>query len=301
MNRSNSTWLLATAVTLALGSGSAFADDKTPAKDHSMMPKDQSMMEQRQNMKDNQPCGPIANARQEAQIWTTYALSPYLRANDISVAVVDGDVTLTGKVEEDVQKDLAGAIAAGVSGVKHVDNQINVDADYKIPDRSNTRGYGAVVDDATITTAVKSKLLWSKHTEGMDTTVETTDGKVVLSGIVHTVAAKQQAEKLAKNTDGVRSVDNKLMVSADAPKVKSDSKKPDAKGTVIADSWITTKVKSTFMYSSNVSGSDISVNTDKGVVTLAGTVGSGSEQALAIELAQNIRGVKSVSSKQLVF
>mgnify|MGYP006197596837 FL=1 len=55
------------------------------------------------------------------------------------------------------------------------------------------------------------------------------------------------------------------------------------------------------MYSSNVASSDISVNTDNGVVTLAGKVGSGAEQALAIELAQNIRGVKSVSSKQLVF
>lgn len=54
------------------------------------------------------------------------------------------------------------------------------------------------------------------------------------------------------------------------------------------------------MYSSNVSGSDISVNTDKGVVTLIGKVDSGVEQALAIELAQNIRGVKSVSSEQLI-
>lgn len=69
----------------------------------------------------------------------------------------------------------------------------------------------------------------------------------------------------------------------------------------IADSWITTKVKSTFMYSSNVNSSDISVNTDKGIVTLAGNVDSGAEQALAIELAQNIRGVKSVNAKQLIF
>jgi osmotically-inducible protein OsmY len=69
----------------------------------------------------------------------------------------------------------------------------------------------------------------------------------------------------------------------------------------MSDSWITTKVKSTFMYSSNVSGADISVNTEKGVVTLSGKLDSGAEQALAIELAQNIRGVKSVSAKQLVF
>jgi len=58
-------------------------------------------------------------------------------------------------------------------------------------------------------------------------------------------------------------------------------------------------VKSTFMYSTNVDGSDISVNTDKGIVTLSGKVDSGAERALAIELTQNVRGVKSVNSKSL--
>lgn len=279
MTQFNNKLLLAAAVALALGSGQTIADDKMAAKQQS---------------------GPITNARQEAQIWTTYSLSPYLRSNDLSVSVEDGKATLTGNVEEDVHKDLAGAIAAGVTGIKDVDNQILVDADYK-PPTSSTRGYGDVVDDATITTAVKSKLLWSKHTEGMDTKVVTHNGKVELSGTVATQQAKQQAEKLAKNTDGVRSVNNQLLVSDNKADTKGYGKNDDKKGTLISDSWITTKVKSTFMYSSNVSSADISVNTDNGIVTLAGKVDSGVEQALAIELAQNIRGVRSVSSKQLIF
>ncbi|WP_372626895.1 BON domain-containing protein [Arsukibacterium sp.] len=280
MKTLNRKLLLAGAITLALGSSNLLADDKMAMKDHS---------------------GPIVNARQEAQIWTTYALSPHLRATDISVAVLDGKATLTGSVADDVQKDLAGAIASGVGGVKDVDNQIKVDADYKKPEHTGSRGYGGAVDDATITAAVKSKLLWSKHTEGMETKVETKDGKVELSGTVGSQQAKQQAEKLAKNTNGVRAVDNKLQISDKPAKGKSANKEDKEKGTVIADSWITTKVKSTFMYSSNVAGSDISVNTDNGIVTLSGKVDSGAEQALAIELAQNIRGVKSVSSKQLIF
>ncbi|MNP74051.1 Osmotically-inducible protein Y precursor [compost metagenome] len=67
----------------------------------------------------------------------------------------------------------------------------------------------------------------------------------------------------------------------------------------VADSWITTKVKSTLMYSSNVSGSAISVSTNGGIVTLSGLVASGVERDLAIELAQNVRGVKSVRSSEL--
>jgi osmotically-inducible protein OsmY len=54
------------------------------------------------------------------------------------------------------------------------------------------------------------------------------------------------------------------------------------------------------MYSRNVNGSDINVSTNAGVVTLSGKLDSGVERALAIELAQNIRGVKSVQSKELI-
>ena len=279
MNLNTSKLLLAGAVALALSNNLAVADDKTAEKTEN---------------------GALTNARQEAQIWTTYALSPYLRANNLSVSVQNGKAILSGSVEEDVHKELAGEIAEGVSGINDVDNKITVDADYKATN-SGTRGYGDVVDDATITTAVKSKLLWSKHTEGMDTKVVTNNGKVELSGTVASQQAKQQAEKLAKNTDGVRSVSNRLVVSASSDNGKTYRKQDADKGTMISDSWITTKVKSTFMYSSNVASSDISVNTDKGIVTLAGKVDSGIEQALAIELAQNIRGVKSVSSKQLIF
>ena len=53
------------------------------------------------------------------------------------------------------------------------------------------------------------------------------------------------------------------------------------------------------MYSTNVKGSDIAVSTNAGVVKLTGKVDSGAERALAIELAHNVRGVKSVDSTAL--
>jgi hyperosmotically inducible protein len=238
----------------------------------------------------------ITNARQETQIWTTYALSPYLRANDLKVSVQNGKATLTGKVEEDVNKDLAKQIALGVDGIKSVDNQIVVQADYVPSAKSASRGYGEVIDDATITAAVKSKLMWSRHTDGFTTNVETKSGKVTLTGTADSAADKDTAGHLAMHTRGVIAVDNRLVVEAKAAKTDSSAHKA---GTEIADSWITTKVKSTYAYSSNVDGSDISVSTVKGVVTLTGKVDSGAERALAIELAKNVRGVKSVQSKGL--
>ena len=268
--------LLATAVALAIATSSVAATAATtPSQD-------------------------VTNARQESQIWTTYALSPFLRANDLKVSVHEGKATLTGNVEESVNKDLAEQIALGVNGIKDVDNQIKVQADYTPPARSTDRSYGEVIDDASITSAVKSKLVWSKNTEGLTANVETKRGKVTLVGSADSAATKDLAGKLAMGTRGVMSVDNQLVVkSAKAGTAATATSSTQEAGKDMSDGWITTKVKSTYMYSSNVDGSDISVNTDKGIVMLSGKVDSGAERALAIELAQNVRGVKSVQSKAL--
>lgn len=243
----------------------------------------------------------VTDARQEAQIWTTYTLSPYLRANDLNVTVHEGKATLTGKVNEDVNKDLAKQIALGVNGIKEVDNQIVVLADYE-PTPGTVRNYGQVVDDASITAAVKSKLVWSKHTDGQTTEVETNGGTVTLTGTAESAKAKLAAERLALNTNGVVAVSNQLVVSTAAPSMTDKAKSSTAQaGREIADSWITTKVKSTLLYSSNVKGSDVEVTTKGGVVTLGGKLGSGAERALAVELADNVRGVKSVNAKGLAF
>lgn len=240
----------------------------------------------------------ITNARQESQIWTTYALSPYLRANDIKVSVDDGKATITGIVEEDVNKDLATAIAMGVKGIKDVDNKIEVRADYK--PTKNERGYGDHVDDLAITSTIKSKLFWSKYTNSQSIKVSTLDGKVTLEGNADTEEAKKLASRLATDTRGVRSVENKLIINKTPGLTGTAKASTKEVGDAISDSWITTKVKSTLLYSSNVKGTDIEVNTTDGVVTLSGKLDTGAERALAIELAKNVRGVKSVQAKTLI-
>jgi len=242
----------------------------------------------------------ITEARQETQIWTTYALSPYLRAHNIKVSVDNGKATLTGKVDEEVNKELAKQIALGVSGIKQVDNQLIVDGDYTPGPKNTGRSYGEMVDDASISTVVKSKLLWSKEAQGISVNVETKSGKVTLLGTADSAAAKELAGALANNTHGVVSVNNKLVVDpSNATLAQSVEKKSDKVEQVFSDSWITTKVKSTLMYSSNVNSSNISVSTKNGVVSLSGKVNSGAEHALALKLANNVRGVKSVNGSAL--
>lgn len=82
-----------------------------------------------------------------------------------------------------------------------------------------TRGQetvGSYIDDATITTAVKAKLLEDKTTGGLAISVETLNGTVSLSGFAQSQAESTQAESIARNTKGVKAVRNHLIVRAPA-------------------------------------------------------------------------------------
>lgn len=67
-------------------------------------------------------------------------------------------------------------------------------------------------------------------------------------------------------------------------------------GEYASDAMITTKVKGAFVADSALSALDIAVETNDGVVTLTGTVGSQAELEQAARVARDIEGVKQVKN-----
>lgn len=67
----------------------------------------------------------------------------------------------------------------------------------------------------------------------------------------------------------------------------------------ISDTWITTKVKSAFATTQGVGVTDISVDTNDGVVMLSGKVKSSAEITRAVDTARSVRGVKAVEAAKL--
>ena len=66
---------------------------------------------------------------------------------------------------------------------------------------------------------------------------------------------------------------------------------------VIDDTVITAKVKAALLIEPEVKSTALSVETDKGIVTLKGTVATPSQVKRAIETARHVEGVKSVKSE----
>ncbi len=78
-----------------------------------------------------------------------------------------------------------------------------------------TRGQetvGAYIDDAAITTSVKSRFVESKLVDASSISVETLKGTVMLSGFAKNSTEKSTAESIASNVNGVKSVNNSITV-----------------------------------------------------------------------------------------
>lgn len=66
------------------------------------------------------------------------------------------------------------------------------------------------------------------------------------------------------------------------------------------DTWITTKVKADLVTEKGIPGTDIKVETNKGVVSLSSTVAiTDAQKATAVAIAKKIKGVQAVSADGL--
>lgn len=247
---------------------------------------------------DAGPATQLTEARQEGAILTTFALNRHLSPFNIDVAVDRGVVTLKGKVESQVDKDLAGQLATGTDGINRVDNQLQIDPEVAAEPGSKA-SLARQFDNATLTATIKSKMLWNSITNGLNIEVEARDGVVTLKGQAQDADAKQIAGSLASNTDGVTDVNNLISVSArDTETIKAQAQASGVREE-LSDTWITSKVKSSLIYSRNLDGLNIKVDTREGMVSLNGVVANYAEKQLAVEIARNIRGVKGVDADNL--
>jgi len=71
---------------------------------------------------------------------------------------------------------------------------------------------GQYVDDATITTRVKTKFAEDSTVSAMAISVETLKGVVQLSGFAKSTAERSKADELARGTPGVVSVRNDIVL-----------------------------------------------------------------------------------------
>lgn len=103
----------------------------------------------------------------------------------------------------------AAVLAGGLAAPALADEEGKVEA--------AANAVGEAVDDATLVARIKSSLLRSPEVEGLDVNVDAKDGVVTLSGTAATQTEKASAERIAKTSNGVKKVENRIVIKPDVP------------------------------------------------------------------------------------
>jgi hyperosmotically inducible periplasmic protein len=149
------------------------------------------------------------------------------------------------------------------------------------------KSVGEVVDDAVITTRVKTALIGDPATKARDIDVATFKGRVQLNGFVDSASERSQAIEVARKVNGVAAVDNNL-------KLKGAER---STGETLDDSTISVKVKAALVGDKRTEAHQIDVQTRAGVVLLGGFVNSAEARAAAGEVAKSVQGVAKVDNQ----
>lgn len=147
---------------------------------------------------------------------------------DVDANAKDNTVTLSGTVPTEALRSKAVEMAKAARPALVVTDKIDVKpreisrSEYteqmarEAREQAKTAGdkIGKSINDAWIHTKLTSKLIVDKETPARKINVDVVDGVVTLRGEVSSVAAKAEAERVAKDTESVRRVRNLLKVTA---------------------------------------------------------------------------------------
>jgi osmotically-inducible protein OsmY len=263
----------------------------------------------------DEPAGERLAAATDAAWITTkiqaqYFINPDIKPWNIDVTTrAGGIVSLRGEVDDEAAKAEAVRIARATDGVTQVEDHLRLEGESRLGavrtegdvERHDT--FGDTFSDAWLTAKVQSKFYLDDDIRGRDIDVSTERGVTTLTGSVGSAAERRQAVAIARNTDGVLEVQDKLEVTPPADRAGADRRVETTARSgaqAVEDGWITTKIQSQYFLDTRVKGHDIDVDTQKGVVTLTGSVSSPELKQAAEEIARDTEGTVRVINRLTV-
>jgi len=158
------------------------------------------------------------DSRITATIQSKYFLDDKIKGRPINVQSSNGVVTLNGDVRDEIERGEALLLARTTPGVRRVEDDLTVTGDASAVGTS-----GAAVPtpldngDAALVSLVTSRLASDPQVGRTAIEVTAKNGVVLLQGSLASAGAKQRALSLARSTDGVTQVVDRLHVGRIAP------------------------------------------------------------------------------------
>jgi hyperosmotically inducible periplasmic protein len=164
----------------------------------------------------------IDDARITTMIQSKFFVDGGVKGRRIDVDTRGGIVTLRGDVASEAERAQALRLARETAGVQRVEDMLSVNASLEHPDTTSpdtTSSTAATIDnvgdrldDGVVVTKLKAKLLADTQVKSRDIDVSVHNGIVTMQGTVPDAASKARALSLARDTDGVSQVVDRLVV-----------------------------------------------------------------------------------------
>lgn len=232
----------------------------------------------------------IDDARITARIETMFLMNDHLSPFNINTTTSEGAVTLSGSVSDEIQKELAGELAASVDGVVSVDNRITIVEAHA--SSTPNRTWRQRIDDLDTAASIKRRLLTGGEFKGLKIGVNVDRGVVTLYGVVGTDENRARIGQIAQDTEGVVRVENNLTVRAKDPLDQVQNV-----GRQVTDEWTEKRVETALMMNRHVRVRNLNVEVDDGVCILTGLVDTPAQRELALSIAENLYGVGRVRNE----
>ena len=199
---------------------------------------------------------------------------------EVDVQAKNGVVKLSGTVDSWQEHALAEYEAESVSGVREVQNELQV---RYTPSRS----------DAEIRADIESRFRWDRLINDGLIRVKVAAGRVTLEGIVGSAAERRRAERSAW-VAGVKNVEGKAL------EVEWWAKRQDLRRNKYghrSDSQVAQAIRDALALDPRVESAGVIPTVDSGTATLAGHVRSPAAKMAAQALARNTVGVDRVQNQ----
>jgi len=193
--------------------------------------------------------------------------SDSVEGHAIDVTVDKGIVTLSGRVQNLIARQIASALAQRVRGVQSVINQMEINAPWR--------------GDSEIKKDIEAALRADAATASLEVKAQVSSARATLTGSVPSNGLKTLAGRVASSAKGVIAIDNQL--ATDAQSRPSDAELQSA-------------IKQLFEFSAILDDADLKVSVKDGWVVLNGIVGSSLQKSFAGDRARDA-GAQSVDDR----
>ena len=150
------------------------------------------------------------------------------------------------------------------------------------------RSIRTIIDDSVIATNTKTKLISDSLIKARYIDIDVLNGIVYIIGVVESVSQKRMAGDIARGIEGVKKVENQLIIGT--TNIKQ----------IIDNMILTSKIKTRFIKEPDIRATNVDIDTNNNIISLTGIIRSYQEREKIIFITESMSEGRRIKNNLLL-